>query len=143
MRIALAVAVMVFAASCERGKEVCPERQPSGAELIRGADVVLVGTAKGGEVTVHSVLQGRLRELADRGALRVDGVPDGLAIVPLRLVEGRYRTVAGCWTPVIPLAWRPADGLGLREILRSDAPAGMTGPITLEAERILGELPSL
>ena len=140
-RLGFAVVVMVFAASCERGKPVCAERQPSGAELIRGADVVLVGTAKGGEVTVHSVLQGRLRELADRGALTVDGVPDGVAIVPLRLVDGRYRTVTGCWTPVIPLAWRPANSLALGEILRSSAPAGITGPITPEAERILGELP--
>ena len=131
---------LVLMSACGRMVEVCPERQPSGAALVRGADVVVVGTVTGGEVDVHEVISGRLRGLGDRGRLAVDGLPDGLAVVPLRLVEGRYRAVTGCWTAVIPLAWKPAAGLGLREIFVAPAPDGRPGEITPGAAEIAAEL---
>jgi hypothetical protein len=134
---------LVLMTACGRVAEVCPERQPSGAALVRAADVVVVATVLGGEVEVHSVLEGRLRGMGDRGRIPVEGLPDGLAVVPLRLVDGRYRAVVGCWTPVIPLAWRPAAGLGLRELLTAPAPDGVAGPITPLAAEIAAELGGL
>lgn len=138
-RLGLALGVVLFWAACGRVAEPCAERPLRGAELVRAGDVVLLGTVTGGELRVHRVLQGRLRT-ADGDRLAVEGLRDGLAVIPLRLVNGSYRPVVKCEEGLIPLRWMPEGAGTIEEILQAPAPSGMEGEITPGARTIVDEL---
>lgn len=88
---------------------------------------------------VISVLRGNLRGDGKAVELETD-LPDGLAIVPLRRVDGQYWAMSECWQAVIPLRWRPEPGLELEELLLSPAPKGKPWPIAADAVSIVESL---
>ena len=78
------------------------------------------------------------------------GLPEGIALIPLRIVGKELRTICDCQVPTIPLDWWPSnigpsfpepEGYsGIADILLGPAPIGHGWPIAGNSVSIVNEL---
>ena len=81
------------------------------------------------------------------------GLPEGIALIPLRIVGKDLRAICACAVPTIPLNWWPSNigpsfpeqegNSGIADILLGPAPIGRQWPIASEAVSIVNHLLAL